>query len=66
MAISIDIRHESIDCHYAEYLYAECLYAECLYAECLYAECLYAECRYAGCRSAFQTSSNHFYKKIIL
>jgi hypothetical protein len=29
MTVSIDIQHNSIECHYAECRYAECRYAEC-------------------------------------
>ncbi len=39
MTLSIDIQHNSIECHYAECRYAECHYAECSKAECRYAEC---------------------------
>ncbi len=44
MTLSIDIQHNSIECHYAECRYAECSNAECHYAECHSAKCRYAEC----------------------
>jgi hypothetical protein len=40
--LSIDIQHNSFECHYAECHYAECHYAECRHAECRYVECGYA------------------------
>ncbi len=39
MTLSIDIQHNSIECHYAECRYTDCRYADCRYSECHYAEC---------------------------
>jgi len=45
---TVDTRHNSFYCHYAECHYAECLIFYC-YAECRYAECRYAECHDTIC-----------------